>query len=121
MSCMQESPLTAPAAEEVVAVKRVLLSPRLSAEHTPNANPSIESLLWRRERAEAGSPLDEVTPLLDPVPGIDLDEYRRTLLERFGNAAIGDQLRNEAIRFRHALDFEGCRFDRRLDAIETLL
>jgi fructuronate reductase/mannitol 2-dehydrogenase len=34
----------------------------------------------------------EVTPLLDPVPGIDLDAYRRTLLERFANPQIGDQL-----------------------------
>jgi fructuronate reductase/mannitol 2-dehydrogenase len=35
---------------------------------------------------------DEVTPLLDPVPGIDLADYRRTLLARFGNGAVGDQL-----------------------------
>ncbi|TWU35732.1 Mannitol 2-dehydrogenase [Novipirellula aureliae] len=34
----------------------------------------------------------EVTPVLDPVPGIDLNEYKRTLVERFGNPSIGDQL-----------------------------
>ncbi len=34
----------------------------------------------------------EVTPLLPPVPGIDLAEYKRTLIERFANPAIGDQL-----------------------------
>jgi fructuronate reductase/mannitol 2-dehydrogenase len=35
---------------------------------------------------------DEVSPLLAPVPGIDLAAYRRTLLLRFGNGAVGDQL-----------------------------
>ncbi|WP_205697638.1 mannitol dehydrogenase family protein [Conexibacter sp. SYSU D00693] len=35
---------------------------------------------------------DEVAPLLPEVPGIDLDEYRRSLLRRFANPAVGDQL-----------------------------
>jgi mannitol 2-dehydrogenase len=35
---------------------------------------------------------DEVTPLLPAVPGIDLAEYKATLLRRFANAAIGDRL-----------------------------
>jgi mannitol-1-phosphate/altronate dehydrogenase len=35
---------------------------------------------------------DEVTPLLPPVPGIDLAEYKRTLIERFGNPKIKDTL-----------------------------
>lgn len=34
----------------------------------------------------------EIAPLLPAVPGIDLDEYRATLLERFSNANVGDQL-----------------------------
>jgi mannitol 2-dehydrogenase len=34
---------------------------------------------------------DEVTPLLDPVPGVDLVDYRRSLLHRFSNEAIRDQ------------------------------
>jgi mannitol-1-phosphate/altronate dehydrogenase len=34
----------------------------------------------------------EVTPLLPPVPGIDLAEYKRTLLARFGNPKIADTL-----------------------------
>ena len=33
---------------------------------------------------------DEATPTLQPVPGIDLEEYKSTLLERFGNAEIRD-------------------------------
>ena len=33
----------------------------------------------------------EVTPLLAPVPGIDLAEYKATLLTRFANPAIKDQ------------------------------
>jgi len=34
----------------------------------------------------------EVTPLLPEVHGIDLDEYKKTLIERFANPAIKDQL-----------------------------
>ncbi|NHZ42275.1 mannitol dehydrogenase family protein [Massilia aquatica] len=34
----------------------------------------------------------EVTPLLPAVDGIDLTDYKRTLIERFANPAIGDQL-----------------------------
>jgi len=30
----------------------------------------------------------EVTPTLSPVPGINLDQYKRTLIERFSNAHI---------------------------------
>ncbi|MGY1750256.1 mannitol dehydrogenase family protein [Modestobacter sp. SYSU DS0511] len=32
----------------------------------------------------------EVTPTLDPVPGVDLDAYKTTLIERFGNGEVGD-------------------------------
>lgn len=35
---------------------------------------------------------EEVTPLLPAVPGIDLQDYKRTLRERFANPAINDQL-----------------------------
>jgi fructuronate reductase/mannitol 2-dehydrogenase len=35
----------------------------------------------------------EVAPLLPEVPGLDVDEYRETLLERFGNPRVGDRLR----------------------------
>ena len=34
----------------------------------------------------------DVTPLLPIVPGVDLTEYKKTLLERFANPAIRDQL-----------------------------
>ncbi|OUL33514.1 mannitol dehydrogenase [Nostoc sp. T09] len=34
----------------------------------------------------------EVTPTLQPVPGIDLDNYKQTLIERFANPKIRDQL-----------------------------
>jgi mannitol-1-phosphate/altronate dehydrogenase len=34
----------------------------------------------------------EVTPLLPPPDGIDLTEYKQTLLKRFANPAIADQL-----------------------------
>jgi mannitol 2-dehydrogenase len=32
----------------------------------------------------------EATPTLSPVPGIDLDDYKRQLIERFSNAAVRD-------------------------------
>ncbi len=35
---------------------------------------------------------DEVTPLLPPVPGVDLDEYKASLLTRFANPRIADQV-----------------------------
>ncbi|HMO58790.1 MAG TPA: mannitol dehydrogenase family protein, partial [Roseiflexaceae bacterium] len=35
---------------------------------------------------------DEVAPLLPPVPGIDLAGYQQTLLERFANPKIRDQI-----------------------------
>ena len=36
--------------------------------------------------------LEEATPSLHPVPGIDLEAYKATLLERFANPAIRDTL-----------------------------
>jgi mannitol 2-dehydrogenase len=35
---------------------------------------------------------EEATPTLRPVPGIDLDEYRRSLVDRFSNPHIRDTL-----------------------------
>jgi mannitol 2-dehydrogenase len=34
----------------------------------------------------------EATPTLEPVPGIDLDVYKRTLIERFSNAEVRDTI-----------------------------
>lgn len=36
--------------------------------------------------------MEEATPVLSPVPGVNLVEYKRTLIERFANPAICDQL-----------------------------
>jgi len=36
--------------------------------------------------------MEEATPILSPVPGVNLEEYKRTLIERFANPAIRDQL-----------------------------
>jgi mannitol 2-dehydrogenase len=33
---------------------------------------------------------DEVSPSLRPVPGVDLGDYKRTLLDRFSNAGLAD-------------------------------
>jgi len=35
---------------------------------------------------------DEATPTLAPVPGVDLDEYKRTLIERFSNPGVRDTI-----------------------------
>ena len=35
---------------------------------------------------------NEVTPVLDPVPGIDLNSYKANLLKRFGNPRIKDRV-----------------------------
>ena len=34
---------------------------------------------------------EEVTPHLDPVPGVDLADYKKTVVRRFGNPAIKDE------------------------------
>lgn len=35
---------------------------------------------------------DEATPTLDPVPGVDLDDYKHRLIERFANSYVRDTL-----------------------------
>ncbi|MEU4014863.1 mannitol dehydrogenase family protein [Microbacterium sp. NPDC028030] len=52
--------------------------------HEAAVDPLIQSLLRRY--------MTEARETLAPVPGIDLDEYETTLLERFANAAIADTL-----------------------------
>jgi fructuronate reductase/mannitol 2-dehydrogenase len=49
------------------------------------ADPLFRELVERQMR-------EEVAPLLPPVPDTDLDAYQRTLIERFSNPKIGDQL-----------------------------
>jgi mannitol 2-dehydrogenase len=41
---------------------------------------------------------DEIAPLLPTVPGLNIDRYRRTLLERLANPRISDQLSRLAAR-----------------------
>jgi mannitol 2-dehydrogenase len=53
--------------------------------HEATEDPRIATLLRRYMD-------DEGTPTLQPVPGIDLDDYKATLMERFGNPAIADTL-----------------------------
>jgi mannitol 2-dehydrogenase len=49
------------------------------------ADPTVHRYIARLMR-------DEIAPLLPEVPGIDLADYRATLLERFSNPKVGDQL-----------------------------
>jgi len=53
-------------------------------------NEVIDDPLFRRYIQ--GMMDDEVTPLLQPVPGIDLVEYKSTLIQRFSNPRIRDQV-----------------------------
>jgi mannitol 2-dehydrogenase len=53
--------------------------------HEAAADPGIQALLRRMMD-------DDVTPLLAPVPGVDLTQYKRSLLERFQNPKIRDTL-----------------------------
>jgi mannitol 2-dehydrogenase len=53
--------------------------------HEAAADPQFEKLLmgyWEHEG----------TPALQPVPGVDLEKYRHTLIERFANPAVADTL-----------------------------
>ena len=36
--------------------------------------------------------MDEVTPTLAPLPGVDIKEYKQTLIERFANPKVSDRL-----------------------------
>ncbi len=49
-------------------------------------DPNIRHYMARLMDAETG-------PTLPPVPGIDLASYKRTLIDRFANPAIGDTVR----------------------------
>jgi fructuronate reductase/mannitol 2-dehydrogenase len=49
------------------------------------ADPTVRGVLERML-------LEEVTPLLPAVPGIDMAEYVETTLQRFANPAVGDAL-----------------------------
>jgi mannitol 2-dehydrogenase len=53
--------------------------------HEVCEDPAFRELLLRYMVREA-------TPTLPDVPGIDLDTYRRTLIERFTNPHVGDSL-----------------------------
>jgi mannitol 2-dehydrogenase len=53
--------------------------------HEATADPAIAKLL--RDYMDV-----EATPTLKPVPGVNLDEYKSTLIERFANPEIRDTL-----------------------------
>jgi mannitol 2-dehydrogenase len=71
------------AGHQVLAYLGMLAGHRMV--HDAAADPSFRQLLLGYLEREA-------TPTLRPVPGIDLEEYRRTLLDRFASPAVGDTL-----------------------------
>jgi mannitol 2-dehydrogenase len=44
------------------------------------------------ERLLMGYMVEEATPTLAPLPGVDLDDYRRTLIARFANPGVRDTI-----------------------------
>lgn len=50
---------------------------------------------------------EDITPTIPPVPGIDVEAYKQTLIERFSNPAISDQVQRLAMdgsqKIRNAL------------------
>ncbi|CBF83955.1 mannitol dehydrogenase family protein [Aspergillus nidulans FGSC A4] len=53
--------------------------------HEVLQNDTYKKFLWQMMQ-------EEVKPLLPEIPGVDIDEYCRTLIERFSNPTIKDQL-----------------------------
>lgn len=54
--------------------------------HEAMADPRIAGWLDRLTRAE-------IQPTLAPIPGVDYDDYRRTVARRFANPEVGDTIR----------------------------
>lgn len=71
------------ASHQAMAYFGILLGHRYA--HEAASDPLIRRLLERYMDEEA-------TPTLRPVPGIDLEEYKATLLQRFANPEIRDTL-----------------------------
>jgi mannitol 2-dehydrogenase len=71
------------ASHQAMAYFGMLMGYRFAHEAATDAR--IRTLLDRYMREEAA-------PTLGPVPGVDLDEYMQTLLERFANPEIRDTL-----------------------------
>lgn len=53
--------------------------------HEVMGNPLFRKFVWQMMQ-------EEVKPLLPAIPGVDIDEYCKTLIERFSNPTIMDQL-----------------------------
>lgn len=53
--------------------------------HEVIGNPLFHKFVWQMMQ-------EEVKPLLPEIPGVDIDEYCKTLIERFSNPTIMDQL-----------------------------
>lgn len=53
--------------------------------HEVMENPTYRKFIWQMMQ-------EEVKPLLPEIPGVNIDEYCQTLMERFSNPTIKDQL-----------------------------
>ncbi|CDM36244.1 hypothetical protein DTO013E5_9933 [Penicillium roqueforti] len=53
--------------------------------HEVMKNPNMRQLVWEMMQ-------EEVKPLLPDIPGVSIDEYCKTLMKRFSNSKIKDQL-----------------------------
>jgi hypothetical protein len=93
--------------EQVVVIKRVIYSPRLSPEHKPNANPRIDMLFHRRTKADAVTPWEA-----DAIPEVSVDgelhirpnktegeAYEARALSRQGQMIV-EKVPHETLRYR---------------------
>ncbi|CAI7612242.1 unnamed protein product [Penicillium glandicola] len=53
--------------------------------HEVMQNPQMRKFVWEMMQ-------EEVKPLMPEIPGVDIDEYCKTLMKRFSNSTIKDQL-----------------------------
>ncbi|OWA54138.1 Mannitol 2-dehydrogenase [Hypsibius exemplaris] len=71
------------ASHQALCYTGMLIGHRYAPEAMADAN--ISKLLRRMMD-------EEVTPYLKPVPGVNLEDYKSTVIERFANPAVNDQL-----------------------------
>lgn len=93
--------------EQVVAIKRVLFTPRLDAEQRPNRNPQISHLTVRPAGEEAFFKLDPAAPptvalggrlRLAPAPG-EAEPYRARAFSRTERRFVVEEVPEETLRY----------------------
>jgi hypothetical protein len=93
--------------EEVVAIKRVLFSPRLSPEQVPNRNPRIAQLWFRSSKEDPPSPMDPAAPPtvapgamlhVQPTPA-EAESYLTRVFSRDERRFVTEEIPAETLRY----------------------